>query len=221
MTPFELQGILNSKNRALPYINVHSIKMTLGTFLNYPEERTTQSPTAELEDIRAWYLFRSKGGLRYAFGDGRESITKLIVASLDYKKSYMDTRCTDVELANSAMDFLSKTDDDQFKAIEHLLPGIKHLLVAYRRYDQLTPLSKPSVSSFVQILSSLEHVWFEITKARDLHSNFFAACHIQNHERQPLASASSFVGQHLAKSHIGRPNLSCGFGWLPGPSGGL
>ena len=42
------------------------IPQTLGVFLNYPEERTTASPKAEIEDLRAWYLHRTVAGLASA-----------------------------------------------------------------------------------------------------------------------------------------------------------
>ena len=99
---FRGAGDTEFKSRVLPALKVSYISSTLGEFLNYPEDRTTASEKVELEDIRAWYIFRTPGGLRYqaslSNADFLENIWK---SSLDYRKSYCTHISTDLELASA------------------------------------------------------------------------------------------------------------------------
>ena len=136
---FKGAGDTEFKNRALPFIRAHTLPETLGTFLNYPEERTTQSPTAEIEDIRAWYLHRTPAGLNYALNkaDGPE-IIQLFHRALGYRKSYMPDQCTDVEFALSIAQFAKTHKPAVYREIEQLLPSLMSVMIAYRRFDKLS-----------------------------------------------------------------------------------
>jgi hypothetical protein len=86
----------------LPSLKVKYLDCTFGEFLNYPEERTTASERIELEDIRAWYIFRTPGGLKYQAslaGDG--FLENLGWKSLGYRKSYCKHMSTDLEIASA------------------------------------------------------------------------------------------------------------------------
>ncbi|MBI1209627.1 MAG: glycosyltransferase [Azospirillum sp.] len=136
---FRAAGDNEFKNRALPFMEVRSIPELLGTFLNYPEERTTQSPTAELEDWRAWHLPRSVGGLRYAFQNRPpEDAIQLLSYCLNYRKSYMKDTSTDLDLAWSISRYLKDRHPDQYFKIHHLVPSIARALNAYRSFDNLS-----------------------------------------------------------------------------------
>jgi len=109
---FRASGDTEFKNRILPHIrSVHVPKM-LGVFNNYPEERTTQSPRAEIEDLRAWYLWRTPGGLRYAF-DNRpaEDAASLLRTALNYRKSFCGHLSSDFDIANALAVYLSGRPD--------------------------------------------------------------------------------------------------------------
>ena len=58
---FKVAGDTEFKSRILKFMNVGYIDQNLGIFLNYPDERKSESPLAEIEDLRAWYLYRSQG----------------------------------------------------------------------------------------------------------------------------------------------------------------
>ncbi len=97
---FSAAGDTEFKNRILPYINVSFIPQTLGLFLNYPEERTTASPKAEIEDLRAWYIHRTPAGVRYAFENRPEKeIEELLCFALGYRKSFCQHLSSDIEYA--------------------------------------------------------------------------------------------------------------------------
>ena len=97
---FRAAGDTEFKNRVLPYINVKFLPSTLGLFLNYPDDRTTASPLAEIEDTRAWYIHRSPGGIRYAFGSREpDEALRLFYAALGYRKSYCKHISSDLEFA--------------------------------------------------------------------------------------------------------------------------
>ena len=103
---FRAAGDTEFKNRVLPHINVRFVPRTLGLFLNYPDERTTASPMAEIEDTRAWYLHRTPGGVRYAFESRDPSdALSLLYAALGYRKSYCRHISTDVEYAGYLLEY--------------------------------------------------------------------------------------------------------------------
>ena len=56
---FKVAGDTEFKSRILKFINVAYINENLGIFLNYPDERKSETPLAEIEDLRAWYLYRT------------------------------------------------------------------------------------------------------------------------------------------------------------------
>jgi len=168
---FRGAGDTEFKNRALPFIRAHTLPETLGTFLNYPEERTTQSSRVEMEDLRAWYLHRTPGGIRYAFERRSDAdVVRMFFRALHYRKSYMDIVCTDVEYALAIVAYLSKYRPKAFAQIEQHIPNTVGLLIAYRRFDQLSPQMHPGLNGLHLLGGELEHVWFAISQAERVHS---------------------------------------------------
>lgn len=105
---FRAAGDTEFKNRVLPHIRSKSIPGTLGIFLNYPEERTTASPVAEVEDLRAWYLHRTQAGVAYAFRERSTSeLAQMIRAALAYKKCYTTHGSSDFSFAHSLVCYAS------------------------------------------------------------------------------------------------------------------
>ena len=84
----------------------------LGVFNNYPEERTTQHPRAEIEDLRAWYLHRSLAGVSYAF-DQRpvDDIVMLLKDTFGYRKCYCQHTSTDIDLAEALSGYVERRVD--------------------------------------------------------------------------------------------------------------
>jgi glycosyltransferase involved in cell wall biosynthesis len=137
---FTAAGDTEFKNRVLPFIKTKAIPMTLGIFLNYPEERTTHHPRAEIEDIRAWYLHRTLAGIYRAFaGRNPEEVEDLFYTSLRYRKSYCQPWSTDIEYAYNLLVFLCEIKPDS-TALEYF-NGIKKLLKTYRMLDGIQNLS--------------------------------------------------------------------------------
>ena len=135
---FRAAGDTEFKNRALPEIGVTTIPECLGFFWNYPEARTTQSPAAEIEDLRAWYLYRSSAGMAYAF-DGRDAddAVELFFKCLGYRKSYMDANCTDLALADTLYRYLEARSDSPLRRIMPFGVQARALLDAYRVIDDI------------------------------------------------------------------------------------
>lgn len=108
---FGAAGDTEFKGRVLQKLGVRYLPKMLGVFINYPEERTTQSPRAEIEDLRAWYIFRTLGGIRYLFdGVDDENAWNLLRACLGYRKSYRTSRSTDFSFALNLCDYLIERD---------------------------------------------------------------------------------------------------------------
>lgn len=165
---FRAAGDTEFKNRALPTIAVETLPETLGTFLNYPEIRTTQSPTAELEDLRAWYLHRTAGGVRYAFEEiADEGCVRQFRRALHYKKSYMDGFCTDVDYALAIAAYAKRHRPAASAAIAAFVPDLEALRQAYRRFDLLAPVERPT--GFAALADELHSVWSAAARAHRVH----------------------------------------------------
>lgn len=145
---FLAAGDTEFKSRVLPFLKTKHVPKTLGVFLNYPEERTTASPRAELEDLRAWYIHRTSTGIGQAFKNKSDSeLEKMLVLSLHYRKSYCSHFSTDVEFAANVLEVLrARTSHSSFFKLEE---GVKQLLEIYRTLDNLPP-RKSKLTGFLQ-----------------------------------------------------------------------
>ncbi len=135
---FGAAGDTEFKNRVLPFIRTKAIPVTLGLFWNFPEERTTLSPRAEIEDLRAWYVHRTLAGVRYAMRRGsQQDVEALVSAALRYRKSYTHHWSTDVEYASNVLAFLGELSPGS--KFRQCAAGNERLLHAYRWLDYLQP----------------------------------------------------------------------------------
>jgi glycosyltransferase involved in cell wall biosynthesis len=133
---FRAAGDTEFKGRVLPYIRSKRVPRMLGVFLNYPEERTTASPRAELEDLRAWYLHRSPGGIDYAFGKRSPAdLEAMISRALGYRKSYCRHWSSDVDYASAALEVLREAAPAS--PILALDESVNRLVNAFRVLDCL------------------------------------------------------------------------------------
>jgi glycosyltransferase involved in cell wall biosynthesis len=142
---FTAAGDTEFKGRVLPFIKTKTIPKTLGIFRNYPEERTTQHPRAEIEDLRAWYLHRTLAGVEYAFANRNTfEAEDLFYTCLRYRKSFCGHWSTDIEYAYNIGCFLHQKHPNSL-ALKYL-PSTKRLLDIYRNLDSISRLSKTSPS---------------------------------------------------------------------------
>lgn len=141
-------GDTEFKNRVLPYIKTKMVNRVLGVFWNYPDERTTQSPLGEIEDIRAWYLHRSLAGVKYAFAKKNpEEVEEFLFKVLAYRKSYCLHISSDLEYAYNLINFLEEIKPNS--PVLSLSDGIKQLFNAYCNLDWV---ENPSYLSPVKLL---------------------------------------------------------------------
>lgn len=152
---FAAAGDTEFKNRILPFIRSKAIDQTLGVFWNYPAGQTTCSPRAELEDLRAWYLHRTPAGIGYALRDADASEAEaVLLAALNYRKSYCQHFSSDVEYAaNAASHLAAKFPDSRLRSLGE---GIAILLSAYRNLDCLPQISQKSVAEAINQVKSVE-----------------------------------------------------------------
>jgi glycosyltransferase involved in cell wall biosynthesis len=131
---FTAAGDTEFKSRVLPGITVKFIPRMLGLFLNYPDERTTASPRAEIEDLRAWYIHRTPGGIRYTFENGSiEDAQWLLGTALGYRKSYCGHISSDIDYATHLADYLLNNRSPE-NWVGEIAPGLHALL---QRLQQL------------------------------------------------------------------------------------
>ena len=148
---FKGAGDTEFKNRVLPFIQIKHIEQTLGVFLNYPEERVTSSPMAEIEDMKACYLFKSLGGVKYVYEKvSNEELVQAIMLALSYRKSYTQHISTDVEYAINLLRYYVDRNRgvDNTDKMNRLLNLLQRLLDIYRRFEYLeVPKTKYTVSN--------------------------------------------------------------------------
>lgn len=142
---FRAAGDTEFKSRVLPHIQVKFLPHMLGLFLNYPENRTTAGPVAEIEDSRAWYLHRTLGGVRYAF-EKRDpvDVAALFYVALGYRKSYCQHISSDIEYAAHLADYLASTSDASIPPpvqhdLQRLLDAMRRLEWTESHFRALTP----------------------------------------------------------------------------------
>lgn len=134
---FGAAGDTEFKNRVLPGLKVKFIPRMLGLFLNYPDERTTASPRAEIEDLRAWYIHRTPAGIRYAFENRPiEDAQRLLGNALGYRKSFCSHVSSDVDYASHLADYMidHRNPEDWVK---HIGPGLREFLRKMRQLEFL------------------------------------------------------------------------------------
>ena len=155
---FGAAGDTEFKNRVLPFIRTKTLPMTLGVFLNYPEERATQSPRAEIEDLRAWYLHRSAAGVAYAMAR-REPAEAwgLFQRALSYRKSYCGHLSSDLDFAAELAAFGS--EHAPHARFAPCAAAVDRMLRAYRDLDwlpTLSPRAAPRQQQRVEQLAAAE-----------------------------------------------------------------
>jgi hypothetical protein len=118
-----------------PFIRTGHINQTLGVFRDYPEARMTSHPRAEAEDLRAMYLFRTPGGLRYLLRRGDEGqALDLLRMSLSFRRAYSQTYDTDLDLASNVADYLTELNPGS-KLYQRLRGDVSFLRDVARRSD--------------------------------------------------------------------------------------
>lgn len=149
---FGASGDTEFKNRILPYINVNFIPKVLGLFLNYPDGQTTASPKAEIEDLRAWYIHRTGGGIRYAYENrSSEDVCLQLYRSLGYRKSYCSHMSTDIQYGKQILDYLSKKN--KLGHLKNLIPDLADML---NSLIDLEILLKPEDNRFIIFLKLIK-----------------------------------------------------------------
>jgi glycosyltransferase involved in cell wall biosynthesis len=175
---FRGAGDTEFKNRILPHINVRFVDKMLGLFLNYPDGQTTASPMAEIEDSRAWYLYRTPAGVRYAFENRPvEDAEALLRLCLGYRKSYCRHISTDFEYAALLADYILTRNPDSALA-KTLSPGLDEML------DHLRAIEfSDTMPSRPQAMGRLYRAWRAATRNRQSHRTALTA--LGGHEAQP------------------------------------
>ncbi len=135
---FRAAGDTEFKNRILPHIRSVHVPRALGVFNNYPEERTTAHPRAEIEDLRAWYLWRTPAGMRHAFANRPvEDAMALLRTALNYRKSFCGHLSSDFDLADALARYLATRPDAPVEWVQRAARATGEAVAALRQLDEL------------------------------------------------------------------------------------
>ena len=147
---FGAAGDNEFKNRVLPHIRCAYVPKMLGIFNNFPEDRATQSPRAELEETRSWYIHRTPAGMRYAFQSRPvEQAQELLAATLGYRKAYTGGHVsTDFQLAESVAALLTdRSDDSKWARLKRDFNAINAQIAGLESLDPAAFLERPGVAT--------------------------------------------------------------------------
>ena len=131
----------------------------LGLFLNYPDGQTTASPKAEIEDLRAWYIHRTSGGIRYGFENRDLSDEEnLLCTALGYRKSYCGHMSCDIEYAYYLGKHIQSRNPESTVAIP-VLPGLEKMLQQMRGLElaKILPTRIGSVKALIEAWRTATH----------------------------------------------------------------
>jgi glycosyltransferase involved in cell wall biosynthesis len=134
---FRGAGDTEFKCRLLPFLKSAHLEKPLGLFLNYPEERTTQHPRAEIEDQRAWYLYRTPPGVAYVW-DNRPiaDVEAFFRRCLVYRKSYCGHLSTDFDMADAMARYMVARGENAVFAAQ-AMQSAQAMLGRMRALDRL------------------------------------------------------------------------------------
>jgi hypothetical protein len=139
-------------------------------FNNYPDGRTTESTTAEIEDLRAWYLHRSAAGVRYALEKADDQrIERLFRDTLRYRKCYCAHWSTDIEFGYELARLLEERGRLEFNEVAEDLDRVLHL---YRDLEMLDFLDTPIDKRLVR-MNTFRKVRQEVRGMAHKHSVLF------------------------------------------------
>jgi glycosyltransferase involved in cell wall biosynthesis len=164
---FRAAGDTEFKNRVLPHIKSKYVPRMLGLYNNYLEERTTQHPRAEIEDLRAWYLHRTVGGVAYAFNQRpTEDVTDLMRDTLRYRKCFCQHWSTDLDYAMSLASYVSRRENSG--VWRDAQEPIREQLQLYRRLE-LFPKRRSASGHQIEFAKA----WRELRAAAPAHKERF------------------------------------------------
>lgn len=159
---FRAAGDTEFKNRVLPHIRSVHVPRALGVFNNYPEQRTTAHPRAEIEDLRAWYLWRTPAGMRHAFANRpAEDAMALLRTALNYRKSFCGHLSSDFDLADAIARSLVGRPDVPATWVQQATQATGAALAMLRQLDHLPR----SLSSGPRGLNLVRYVFAQVKAA--------------------------------------------------------
>ena len=108
--------------RILPFIKSKTWPETLGMFRDFPGERVTSHPRAEIEDLRGWYLFRTSQGTAYSFQNrSLEDLLKQVVRCFAFRWAFRRHLSTNIDYALNIIMFIELNYDYDVRALKKLM----------------------------------------------------------------------------------------------------
>lgn len=185
---FRAAGDTEFKMRVIGKLNVGFIDETLGLFLDYPAQRASASPVAEVEDTLAWYVHRTTAGAAVLARDrSGDQLWELLRACASYRKCFRTHRSTDIDFAASIATHLASDGEtravqlaNDFRAMQSALQSREHgeratdigkisaaegrirsLFQAQRaRHQQLLSLAEPPPYDILNDNRFEQHNWY-------------------------------------------------------------
>ena len=137
---FKGAGDTDFKMRNIQHIKMKSIDEVTGCFLNFPTERVTSSHNAEIEDIRAWYAYRTAPALSKNLEQlSTPRLVNMIAKATKYQKSFTDHMSSDWLLAGELIACVeARADFDELHSDQKsLVAAAKEISTAFRKLYQM------------------------------------------------------------------------------------
>ena len=157
---FTAAGDTEFKNRIFSKIKSHVVPEILGFYMNYPEERMTEHPRAEIEDLRALYWYKTPAGVEYSYRNKSvaELEAQIVRAVGGFRKTFANSQCTDLDYGASALKVLKKRAPDS--KLLQLSAGVDRIIEEFRKFEYITPFSQARAD---EVLISTQRILQEVS----------------------------------------------------------
>lgn len=148
---FSASGDTEFKMRAQPHLRAKALPLNLGLYFNYPDERMTEHPRAEIEDCRAFDLFRTSAGVFYSFAHRDVmQMDQQVQRALRYRNASYPHWWTDLEVASLLVDLRDRKPDASPYQFAVQRASVCDLFARYRQLDlspSLYPLARTGLAA--------------------------------------------------------------------------
>lgn len=194
-------GDTEFKCRLFPYIKAGHIPIQLGFLYNFDKPRVTENHLVEIEDLRAWYVFRTPGGIKYLFEFMDETqLENIFLGMLQNRRAFSEENESDLFFAYNTLKYIiQRFPENSCKVYLPLLESLVKKLSSLTQANEFHEI-EPIKTSLIEQLSTLQINIIKTSKLKEYSTSierdafFFAHGWIlKQHEIDSKAQSQEFT----------------------------